>query len=129
VRAHRRAKQWDADFTAATSEVRWFAHEIIPQLAAAPSAAQMQGGWRVASPRVAAVEDKLTAMAAAANNDTRRARAGTVRDAVRAARANLDALDPSAERGVMADQLQVTGVELQRALDSVQVAPGAAGPA
>jgi hypothetical protein len=50
------------------------------------------GGWAVSSARVGVLEDDLTALEATALDDPDRARALALRDAVRTARARVEAL-------------------------------------
>ncbi len=95
VRANRR-RAWRADLAAAEQEVGWFARVLLPELQQAGSAAEVRGGWAVGEARVAAVEDRLTALAAAAPDDAGRARAVELRDAVRLSRERIGTISRSA---------------------------------
>ncbi len=82
----RRRQAWCAYLAAAEDEVAWFARVLVPDLRQAGSVDQVAGGWAVGSSCVAAVEDRLTALATSAPNDADRIRARTLRDAVQASR-------------------------------------------
>jgi hypothetical protein len=131
-RARRRA--WADKFTAAKGEVTWFARDLIPQLSQAPTAEQVAGGWRVEADRVVAVEDRLTALEAAAGDELSRGQAGTLRDAVRASRNQLAGLDTAGDAAAAQNLLRSTAAHLEAALASVdpvvatQTAPGDAPP-
>jgi len=82
ARARRRGA-WDGDLAAAEGEVAWFSRVLLPELRQGGTAEHVRGGWTVAEARVVAVEDRLTTLQASAPDDVRRARARTLRDAVR----------------------------------------------
>ncbi len=91
VRARRR-RRWLARLQAAKVEVSWFARELVPQLRATGSAERVAGGWQVAAPRVAAVEDQLTVLESSARTQEDAASARQLRDAVRSGREKLETL-------------------------------------
>lgn len=102
----RRRRAWDADLTTAEDEVTWLARELLPTLQQAGSPDAAAGGWRVAAGRVTSTEDRLTLLEPSAPDDVRRSRARSLRDAVRAARQQVENLlmsgDPAALRGDLA---------------------------
>ncbi|HZC53148.1 MAG TPA: hypothetical protein VE441_11705 [Mycobacterium sp.] len=116
VRNRRRRRDWTVEFAAATREVTWFTRELVPQLEQAPTAAQIAGGWRMEGARVVAVEDRLTTLEASAADDERRHRVRTLRDAVRAARTRLAALDTTTDTGAARDLLRSAALEVELAL-------------
>jgi hypothetical protein len=132
LRRRARRRDWMDKFTAAKGDVAWFARDLLPQLGQAPTAAQVAGGWRVESDRVVAVEDRLTALEAAAGDDLSRGQAGTLRDAVRAARNHLAGLDTAADAATAQNLLRSTAAHLEAALAAVdpaaQTAPGDVTP-
>jgi len=91
VRARRRGA-WREQYDQAASEMAWIARTLLPQLRAAGSLDRMAGGWGVESPRVAAVEDRLTVLESSARNEEDGGRARVLRDAVRDARSRMDFL-------------------------------------
>jgi hypothetical protein len=118
VRA-RRYRAWGADLTAAEEEVAWFARVLVPELRQAGSADQVAGGWAVGSSRVSAVEDRLTALEASAPDDAGRARALTLRDAVRVSRGHMERLVGSAATDTVMRDLDAAAAELEAALRAV----------
>ncbi len=74
VRASKR-RRWRAELAEAEGEVGWFARVLLPGLQVAASPAEVRGGWGVGQARVAAVEDRLTALAASAPDDAGQTRA------------------------------------------------------
>jgi hypothetical protein len=88
----RRRKAWQSDFAASQAEASWLSRELLPELRRAGSREQVAGGWAVSSARVGVLEDDLTALEATALDDPDRARALALRDAVRTARARVEAL-------------------------------------
>src|SRR5207302_637813 len=88
VRARRR-RAWRAELAACEEEVAWLARVLLPQLRQAGAAEQVAGGWAVSEGRVSAVEDRLTALEASAPDEAGRARARTLRDAVRSSRERM----------------------------------------
>jgi hypothetical protein len=98
----RRRRAWLARLTAATSEVTWFARELVPQLRRSGSVDQVVGGWQVSVPRVAATEDQLTVLSSSAPHEEDGARALQLRDAVRSARARIEGLSRRGAYGTWA---------------------------
>jgi hypothetical protein len=117
----RRRRAWTADLAAAEDEVAWFARALIPELRQPGSAEQVAGGWVVGSSRVAAVEDRLTALEASGPDDAGRTRARTLRDAVRGSRARMQELVGSGASDTLPQDLDAVATELEAAL-------GAANP-
>jgi hypothetical protein len=115
IRRRRRGRSWTTDFTTAGDEVAWFAQVLLPQLLAADSMQQVAGGWLVGESRVAAVEDRLTTLEATAPDDTARMRARALRDAVRAARQDVQRLVAPASGVVPTADLMAIGVRLEDA--------------
>jgi hypothetical protein len=115
VRARRRAK-WEAQFRSALEEVRWFNDELLPQLQQSTSPVEVAGGWRVGAPRVERVEDQLTGLASTAPGEERTARAQDLRDAVRAARQEVDDLVATGGTSTDADTLRAAASRLANAL-------------
>jgi hypothetical protein len=128
VRARRR-RSWLAGLEAATAEVEWFARELIPQLRASGSLGRVAGGWQVALPRVAAVEDQLTVLESSAHNQQDAARARQLRDAVRSATAKMETLSGAGRHDEWALDLDDVGALLAAALGPTRVdSPGATSP-
>jgi hypothetical protein len=119
IRRNNRKQAWADKLSSSEADVAWFARELIPHLSQAPSVQQMAGGWRISSDRVIAAEDRLTSLEAAAIDDVGRGQARTLRDAVREARARLDALAVSGDMATALSQLQGAAGELEAALASV----------
>ena len=115
VRKGRRRGAWTADFTAATDEVAWCSQTLLPQLLAADSLQLVAGGWVVGESRVAAVEDRLTTLEATARDDTDRMRARALRDAVRAARQDVQRLVAPGVGVVPTGDLMAVGIRLEDA--------------
>ena len=74
------------------SEVAWFARGLLPELRRVESLEQLSGGWAVGRPRVVAAEDRLTGLESSASDELDRARAQSLRDAVRLARERVQQL-------------------------------------
>jgi hypothetical protein len=91
VARSRRRRAWQEQLTAAEAEVAWLARELLPHLRGTGSVEQVAGGWGVALPRVAAAEDQLTVLESTAPDEPARAKAADLRDAVREARARVEA--------------------------------------
>ena len=108
----RRRRTWDAGLARAVDEVAWFARVLVPELRQAGSVEQVRGGWAVGEDRVAAVEDRLTALAATAHDDADRMRVQGLRDVVRASRQRIEDVsaagvtDPSLELERVAADLE-----------------------
>jgi plasmid replication initiation protein len=119
LRARGRRRAWAGQLSTATAEVAWFARVLIPQLEQQPSAEDLTGGWRVASDRVAAAEDSLTALESTAPGDSEAGRARMLRDAVRSASRQLDALVQSAEPSTSPAQLAAAAAALEGAIAAI----------
>jgi hypothetical protein len=119
LRRRSRRRAWEAKFTTAKGEVASFAREAIPRLEQAPTAQQIAGGWRVEATHVAVIEDSLTRLEATAVNDDGRTKARTLRDAVRASRMRLAALDTAENTMVALSLLQSAATAVETALASV----------
>jgi len=119
IRRNNRKQAWADKLSSSEADVAWFARELIPHLSQAPSVQQIAGGWRISSDRVIAAEDRLTSLEAAAIDDVGRGQARTLRDAVREARARLDALAVGGDMATALSQLQGAAGELEAALASV----------
>ena len=89
LRARRRSA-WDAEAADAELEVGWLARELLPQLQQAGTTQALAGGWQVSSARAGALEDRLTGLQSSAPDEPRATRARDLRDAVRAARADIE---------------------------------------
>jgi hypothetical protein len=122
IRRNNRKQAWADKLSSSEADVAWFARELIPHLSQAPSVQQVAGGWRISSDRVIAAEDRLTSLEAAAIDDVGRGQARTLRDAVREARARLDALAVVGDMATALSQLQGAAGALEAALASVSPA-------
>ena len=121
VRAHRR-QVWRTDLAAAEQEVAWFARVLIPELGQSGSLDQVEGGWTVGVNRIAAVEDRLTALEASAPDDATRTGTSTLRDAVRTSRGRVEELLQSGDPEAISPTLNEVAAELEAALGSVDQA-------
>ena len=115
VRRRRRRGAWAAEFATVVEEVAWFTKVLLPQLATGGSVQQAAGGWAVGESRVAATEDRLTRLEATAPDDTDRMRARALRDAVRAARQDVQRAVAPAAGAVPTGDLIAVGVRLEDA--------------
>jgi len=88
----RRRNAWDAELAPVEAEIDWFGRELLPQLQQTRTPDALAGGWHVSAARVEAAEDRLTGLESSAPDETRAARARTLRDAVRTSRSDIDAL-------------------------------------
>jgi hypothetical protein len=88
VRSRRRGG-WNDDLAGSEREVEWFARELVPGMRQTGSVEQVAGAWAISEGRVAALEDRLTGLDATAYDEDGRARARSLRDAVRAARGQV----------------------------------------
>jgi plasmid replication initiation protein len=88
----RRRRAWQDGLSAAEAEVAWLARSLLPELRATGSRDQVAGGWAVSSGRASAAEDSLTALIASAPDDVLGNRATALRDALRAAQADMAAV-------------------------------------
>ena len=91
LRARRRSA-WDAELAPVEAEIDCFGRELLPQLQQTRTPDALAGGWHVSAARVEAAEDQLTGLEASAPDETRAARARTLRDAVRTSRTDVDTL-------------------------------------
>jgi hypothetical protein len=122
MRNRSRKRAWAEKLSAAETDVAWFARELIPELSQASSVQQMVGGWRISANRVVTMEDRLTTLETAAVDDEGRRQVRTLRDAVRGARARVDALSSVYDLAEARSQLQAAVGELEVALASVSPA-------
>ncbi|TCC57721.1 hypothetical protein E0H73_30660 [Kribbella pittospori] len=111
---HRRA--WRDDLAAAEQDVAWFARSLIPDLRQTGSVEAAAGGWTIAASRVTAAEDRLTVLQDSAPDDSDRARATTLRDAVRSARLRMEALRDSSTAETLSQDLDAAAADLESAL-------------
>ena len=121
---YRRQQAWDAELDGAQAEVGWLAHELLPQLQRSSTTDALAGGWQVSADRVSAAEDRLTGLEASAPDETRAARARSLRDAVRASRTDVEVLLDSRDQAGIPVVLATATARLLEALD-----PGPADPA
>ena len=119
IRRNNRKQAWADRLSSSEADVAWFARELIPQLSQAPSVQQIAGGWRISSGRIVAAEDRLTSLESTATDEIDRGQARILRDAVRSARARLDALAVVGDMGTAMSQLQAAAGELEAALAAV----------
>ena len=115
---------WSEGLQAAETEVAWLARELLPQLIATGSQERVAGGWQVGVPRVAALEDQLTALEASAPALDDGARARALRDAVRTSRARVEAVTAGGVQETWVLGLNEAIAQLEAAL-----APSAQTPA
>ena len=114
-----RKREWADSLSSAQADVLWLAREVIPQLSHGGSVQEIAGGWRVSADRAVTAEDRLTSLEAAAPDDVGRGQARTLRDAVRGARARLDALARVGDLATAYSQLHAAAAELEAAVASV----------
>ena len=119
IRRNNRKQAWADRLASSEADVAWFARELIPQLSQAPSVQQIAGGWRISSGRIVAAEDRWTSLESTATDEIDRGQARILRDAVRSARARLDALAVVGDMGTAMSQLQAAAGELEAALAAV----------
>ena len=103
----------------AEQEVAWFARWLVPELGQSGSLDQVEGGWTVSANRIAAVEDRLTALEASAPDDATRTGTRTLRDAVRASRGRVEELLQSGDQEAISPTLNQVAAQLEAALGSV----------
>ena len=116
VRARRRAA-WMAELAACEGEVAWFSRALVPELRATGSRQGLAGGWSVGgSARVTAVEDRLTVLESSASDETARARARALRDAVRTSRLRIEAMLGSGTEESIRPTLDYIVAELEAVL-------------
>jgi hypothetical protein len=126
ARARRRGR-WRRELAAAESEIAWFARVLLPGLRQVGSLEQVAGGWSVGEGRVAAAEDRLTALEPAAPTDADRERARSLRDAVRLARGRVQQLTTPGRHDTWASDLDAIIADLEAVLGPPAVATPAAG--
>jgi len=113
----RRASAWDAELAPVEAEVDWFGRELLPQLQQTRTPDALAGGWHVSAARVEAAEDQLTGLEASAPDQTRAARARTLRDAVRTSRTEVDTLVANRDQASTPVVLAAATTRLLAALD------------
>jgi hypothetical protein len=99
--------------------VAWFARVLVPELAQSASLDQVEGGWAVGANRIAAVEDRLTALEASAPNDSTQTATRALRDAVRASRGRVEELLQSGDPEAISPTLNEIAAELEATLGSL----------
>lgn len=117
VRARRR-NAWQRDLGGVEAELAWFARVLLPELRQVSSREQVAGGWAVGEPRVAAAEDRLTALEPTAPDDAGRRRALSLRDASRQARARMAQLAGPDPNDAWVLDLDAIIADLEAALQS-----------
>ena len=117
VRARRR-NAWQRDLGGVEAELAWFARVLLPELRQVGSREQVAGGWAVGEPRVAAAEDRLTALEPTAPDDAGRRRALSLRDASRRARARMAQLAGPDPNDAWVLDLDAIIADLEAALQS-----------
>ena len=122
VRSRRRGA-WGRELAEAEGELAWFARELPPGLRRAGSRDQVAGGWAVATPRVAAAEDRLTLLEANAPDELGRTRARALRDASRLARQRMDQISAPGPHETWALDLDAVMADLEAALGPPAPAP------
>ena len=115
LRARRRSA-WDAEAAEAEVEVGWLARELLPQLQQSGTPDALAGGWQVSAARAGAVEDRLTGLETSAPDEPRAARARDLRDAVRAARADVESQISSGDQASTPVVLAASIARLQELL-------------
>jgi hypothetical protein len=99
--------------------VAWFARVLVPELGQSASIDQVTGGWTVSGDRIAAAEDRLTALEASAPDEVTQTETRTLRDAVRASRGRVEELLQSGDPAAISPTLNEVAVELETALRTV----------
>ena len=105
----------------------WLARELVPELSRMGSRAQAAGGWAVSAERAGVLEEKLTTLDVSAPDESGRARARTLHDAVHVARQRLGALDSGEPDATLVPELRSVAADLESALRSVGAGPPAPG--
>jgi hypothetical protein len=119
----RRRDAWRRELSEVEGELAWFARELLPELRQAPSRERMAGGWAVASSRVTAAEDRLTALETTGQDDSGQARALALRDAARAAHARMETLTKTGAPDNWQRDLDDIVADLESALGPPPTAP------
>ena len=122
VRARRRGA-WRQELASAESELTWFARVLLPELRQVGSLEQLAGGWAVGKTRVAAAEDRLTALESTAPDAPGRERARSLRDAVRLARGRLQQLTGPGPHDTWALDLDAIIADLEVVLGGAPATP------
>ena len=117
VARSRRRSAWDAEVAEAEAEVAWFGRELLPQLQRSATPEALAGGWQVSADRVAAVEDRLTALEGTAPDEERAERARALRDAVRASRADVEGLVTTRDQAATPVQLSAASTRVLSVLN------------
>lgn len=112
----RRRGAWRAELEEATTEMTWFARDLLPRLQVASTPDQVAGGWTMTADRVSALEDRLTRLEATAPTEEDQARALTLRDAVRRARGSIERLVAPGSTGPAPGDLQTIAAGLETAM-------------
>jgi hypothetical protein len=121
VRRARRRSTWTGGLEDAEREVAWLARDLLPTLRSARSREESAGGWAVSETRVAAAEDRLVVLESSAHDETGRMRARMLRDAVRRARARIQALVGPGAGGNWVRDIDAVIADLELALDPTAV--------
>jgi hypothetical protein len=121
LRRHRRAA-WREELATAEEDVVWLARSLLPELRRAASPNEAAGGWLVGSARVSGLEDTLTRLEASAPDDESRNRARRLRDAVRTADRQLQAVVAIDQLDTFRMRLDIVMAGLERALEVRQPA-------
>ncbi|WP_345207189.1 hypothetical protein [Fodinibacter luteus] len=116
LRARRRSA-WDAEAAETEVDVRWLALELLPQLQQSGTPDALAGGWHVSAARASAVEDRLTGLETSAPDELRATRARHLRDAVRAARADVESQISSGDQASTPVVLAASIARLQELLN------------
>ena len=116
LRARRRSA-WDAEVAEAEVEVGWLARDLLPQLQQSRTPDALAGGWQVSAARGRAVEDRLTGLETSAPDESRAARARALRDAVRAARTDVESQISSRDEAFTPVVLAASIARLQELLN------------
>jgi hypothetical protein len=115
---------WESRLAIAERETGWFARDLIPQLRRSGSPAGVSGGWAVAAPRVATLDDRLSELVSTAPGHGERARASALQEAVRTARDRVVAVVGAGDRST---QWALDLDDAQAPLLEVLVAPSTSG--
>lgn len=113
---NRRRAVWQADLATAREDVVWFARSLVPQLRQSATLDQVSGGWRIASPRVAGTEDRLTVLESSAPGEADGVAARALRDAVRGSRDQMRALLAAGDASAISPNLDEIAARLEAAL-------------
>jgi hypothetical protein len=120
LRARSARQAWQAGPAAALNDTRWFAGDLLPALGLSETPDALRGGWTVATPRVAQLEDQLSQLQASAKDEAGRTQATTLRDAVRESRTALDRAALGADMTAARGEVQQAARRLNEALNAVQ---------